>query len=73
MRIDSAIVGCLERWGVAALMTIAATPAYGGDATLYRDTWGVPHVYADTEAAGYYALGYAQAEDRLADIYLAIR
>ncbi len=43
------------------------------DATLYRDTWGVPHVYADSEAAAMYALGYAQAEDRLEDIYLAIR
>ncbi len=41
--------------------------------TLYRDTWGVPHVYADSEAAAMYALGYAQAEDRLEDIYLAIR
>jgi acyl-homoserine-lactone acylase len=48
-------------------------PARAGEATLYRDTWGVPHVYADTEAAGYHALGYAQAEDRLEDIYLAVR
>jgi acyl-homoserine-lactone acylase len=42
-------------------------------ATLYRDSWGVPHIYSETEAAGMYALGYAQAEDRLEDIYLAIR
>lgn len=42
-------------------------------ATLYRDTWGVPHVYAQTEAAGAYALGYAQAEDRLADIHDSVR
>ena len=41
--------------------------------TVYRDTWGVPHVYADTEAAGAYGLGYAQAEDRLGDIYEAVR
>jgi hypothetical protein len=25
---------------------------------------GVPHIYAETEPAGYYALGYAQAEDQ---------
>lgn len=43
------------------------------DVTIYRDTWGVPHVYADTAAAGAYGLGYAQAEDRLADVYEAVR
>lgn len=44
-----------------------------GSVTLYRDTWGVPHVYADTAADGAYALGYAQAQDRLDDIYKAVR
>lgn len=34
------------------------------EATLIRDDWGVPHIYAKTEPAGYYALGYAQAEDQ---------
>jgi acyl-homoserine-lactone acylase len=43
------------------------------EATLYRDTWGVPHIYSASEAAAMYALGYAQAEDRLEDIYLAVR
>jgi acyl-homoserine-lactone acylase len=43
------------------------------EATLYRDTWGVPHIYADSESEGMFALGYAQAEDRLEDIYLAVR
>jgi len=45
----------------------------GRTATLYRDSWGVPHIYADSEAAGAYALGYAQAEDRLGDLYTAVR
>jgi acyl-homoserine-lactone acylase len=36
----------------------------GGHASLIRDDWGVPHIHADTESAGYHALGYAQAEDR---------
>ena len=30
-----------------------------------RDEWGVPHVFAETEAGGAYGLGWAQAEDRL--------
>jgi acyl-homoserine lactone acylase PvdQ len=42
-------------------------------ATIYRDTWGVPHIYADTWPEAAYALGYAQAEDRLEDIYKNIR
>jgi acyl-homoserine lactone acylase PvdQ len=41
--------------------------------TVYRDTWGVPHVYAETAAAGAYGLGYAQAEDRLGDIHTSVR
>ena len=43
------------------------------EAKLVRDTWGVPHIVSDNETAAMYAFGYAQAEDRLADIYLAIR
>ena len=41
--------------------------------TLYRDTWGVPHIYAGTLANAAYAMGYAQAEDRLDDLYLNVR
>ncbi|MFO0013099.1 MAG: penicillin acylase family protein, partial [Planctomycetota bacterium] len=55
-----------------ALFWLAGTAAYAADTTLHRDTWGVPHVYSDDEAAGMFAFGYAQAEDRLEDIYLAI-
>ena len=47
--------------------------ADSGTATLYRDTWGVPHIYADTWAEAAYAMGYAQAEDRLEDIYINVR
>src|ERR1700684_2614018 len=44
-----------------------------GSVTIYRDTWGVPHIYAQTPAEGAYGLGYAQAEDRLDDIYKNFR
>ena len=56
-----------------AIAALGAQWATAGTATLYRDTWGVPHIYADTETAGAYALGTAMAEDRLADIYQNIR
>ncbi|MCC6142853.1 MAG: penicillin acylase family protein [Candidatus Hydrogenedentes bacterium] len=44
-----------------------------GQATLYRDAWGVPHVYADTPRAMAFAFGYAQAADKLPTIALAYR
>ncbi len=52
----------------AALLALSAANAVGADGgavTIYRDDWGVPHIYADDEALGYYGLGYAEAEDRL--------
>lgn len=36
-----------------------------GKVTIYRDEWGVPNVYSDTEEGGYFGLGYAQVEDGL--------
>lgn len=61
---------------LAAVIALAcAFCAYGepGKPVLYRDTWGVPHIYADSLSDAAYALGYAQAEDRLEDIYKNIR
>ncbi len=45
----------------------AALPGSGADAgkiVIYRDTWGVPHIYAPTVEDGLFAQGYAQAQDR---------
>jgi acyl-homoserine lactone acylase PvdQ len=56
-----------------AFSALFAASADAETATLYRDSWGVPHAYAISESPGFYALGYAQAEDRLEDIYLGIR
>ena len=36
--------------------------------TLYRDEFGIPHVYAPTLEDAAYAIGYAQAEDRLEEL-----
>ena len=35
---------------------------------IYRDDFGVPHIYAPTVEQGIYAVGYAQAEDRLEEL-----
>ncbi|HEV8263844.1 MAG TPA: penicillin acylase family protein, partial [Gemmatimonadales bacterium] len=31
--------------------------------TIYRDTYGIPHVFGETDAATMFGFAYAQAED----------
>src|SRR5512139_3121586 len=38
--------------------------------TIYRDEYGVPHVFGETEAAAFFGYGYAQAQDHLKDMML---
>ena len=40
----------------------------GEEATIYRDEYGIPHVFAPTLEAASFAVGYAQAEDRLEEL-----
>jgi penicillin amidase len=47
-------------------------------AELLRDTWGVPHIFSDTDfsdtdAGAMYGLGYAAAEDRACQMYYNLR
>lgn len=56
----------------AALLTVAvggcgssAAPIESVEVVLLRDAWGVPHVYAPTDRAAMYGLGWATAQDRL--------
>lgn len=44
---------------------VFSADASGGEVTIYRDTYGVPHIYGDSEEAAAFGQGYAQAEDRL--------
>src|SRR5215470_11845178 len=44
------------------------TAAAADEATIYRDEYGIPHVFASTLEAAAYAIGYAQAEDRLEEL-----
>lgn len=37
-------------------------------AEIYRDEYGVPHIHAQTDSAALFALGYAQAQDRIGAI-----
>ena len=48
---------------------VATDPrAFSQLATIRRDTFGVPHILADSEEAAAFALGYAQAEDHAVEI-----
>ena len=38
------------------------------NATIYRDEYGIPHIHAQDERIGYYALGFAMASDRIFQI-----
>ncbi len=58
---------------ILAALSLQHASAQEARVTLYRDTWGVPHVYADDLPHAAYALGYAQAQDRLDDIFINIR
>jgi penicillin amidase len=39
-----------------------------GDVTIYRDEYGIPHVFGSTLEDAAYGVGYAQAEDRLEEL-----
>jgi penicillin amidase len=56
-------VSCSLLLGFVALRGLAAD-----ETTLYRDEFGIPHVYAPTLEAAAFAVGYAQAEDRLEEL-----
>lgn len=55
--------GSLGRFAVLATAFVFKLPA--GTVELIRDRWGVPHIYAQTEADGFFGAGWAAAEDRI--------
>ena len=53
--------------GASSIPAEENLPGSGADqdrTVVYRDTFGVPHIYAPTVEDGLYAQGWAQAEDR---------
>lgn len=51
--------------GLPVVATVGANPSLGAGVEVLYDTWGVPHVYAKSDADGAYGMGYVQARDRL--------
>ena len=57
---------------VSGLLAVGSNHAAPPDeVTIYRDTWGVPHIQAASQEAAAYGHGYAQAQDRLDDLLAA--
>src|SRR5512141_558906 len=52
--------------GLTLLFSVScfAAPSDYGKVELLRDTWGVPHVFSDTDCGAMYGLGYATAQER---------
>ena len=69
-----AALGCVA--GVVATAGEPREPADpypgAGEIAIYRDGWGVPHVYAEVEENGYFGLAYALASDQLERFLLSI-
>ena len=53
---------------LAQALYLSGTQAAADEATIYRDEFGIPHVFAPKLESAAYAVGYAQAEDRLEEL-----
>ncbi|NHJ46477.1 MAG: penicillin acylase family protein [Asgard group archaeon] len=49
------------------------SPLLTDEVTVYRDQWGIPHIYGTSENDILFALGYVQAQDRLFQMDMARR
>ena len=73
--VGAAYVGLrwLARSGMPQLDGEVRVSGIAKGATITRDTWGVPHIEADSEKDAYFALGYSMAQDRLFQIEMMRR
>ena len=62
-------LGCLYAPAQAARAN-APLELKRGRVTIFRDRWGMAHLYAAREEDGFFGLGYATAEDRLEQVLL---
>jgi penicillin amidase len=55
----------MARPALARLDGTITVPGLTADVRVVRDTWGVPHIYADSTGDLFFAQGYVMAQDRL--------
>ncbi|MCC6156116.1 MAG: penicillin acylase family protein, partial [Candidatus Hydrogenedentes bacterium] len=68
MRYISCVIVTMLMSCASLAADIPGTGADAGKTVIYRDKWGVPHIYAPTAEEGVYAMGWAQAQDRPEDL-----
>jgi penicillin amidase len=68
-----AVTGCGALKDPSAGTGMARSAHDYGRVELLRDRWGVPHVFAPTDAGALYGLGYATAQDRAFQMYYNLR
>lgn len=65
----------LRRIAISAFLLVSLTPSSlpAEEVEILRDPWGIPHIFADTDAGAFYGLGYAAAEDRAFQMTYSLR
>jgi hypothetical protein len=59
---------------VVGVRAVAAPPdPLASHVTIYRDSYGVPHIVGENEEATFFGYGYAQAQDHLERMMLQYR
>lgn len=71
MRMLMSVVTVTFCWSAIA-DPIPGTGEDEGKTVIYRDSWGIAHIYAPTDEAGLFAQGYAMTEDRPDQTLLSI-
>ncbi|MDA2935378.1 penicillin acylase family protein, partial [Acidobacteria bacterium AH-259-D05] len=54
---------------LALIFLLLCTSVWAEQVTIYRDQYGVPHIFAESEEGVAFGAGYAQAEDRLEELF----
>jgi penicillin amidase len=54
-------------------LALFASISYAQQVEVLRDPWGIPHIFADSDASAFYGLGYATAEDRAFQMTYSLR
>jgi penicillin amidase len=68
-----ALSGCERSRWTPGSASLRDTEGRYGRVELLRDQWGVPHVFAATDAGAMYGLGYAAAQDRAFQMHYNLR
>jgi acyl-homoserine-lactone acylase len=59
--------------GLSRAILAQAKDPLAAQVTIYRDTYGVPHIVGTTQEATFFGYGYAQAQDHLEEMMLQYR